>query len=73
MIVKDDEGRIVNCHFLKTTGRRPSCAALVDFYNAADLHDQCGICPFYKTDAEFDAGWKRRRSGAEEAYFREAV
>ena len=70
---RDDDGRLIDCHFLKTSGRRPSCAALVDFYNAAIPNDQCGKCPFFKTDAEFEEGWKRRRTDAVKAKFREAV
>lgn len=73
MIIKDEEGRITDCHFFKPGGRRPTCTALVDFYNAANLKDQCGECPFYKTDAEFDEGWKRRRCDAEYMRFREAI
>ena len=70
---RDEEGRLLDCHFLKMTGRKPSCAALVDFYNAENPKDKCGLCPFFKTDAEFDEGWKRRRTDAVNAKFREAV
>ncbi|MBQ3427497.1 MAG: hypothetical protein IJH37_10220 [Clostridia bacterium] len=73
MINKDKEGRITDCHFLQTSGRRLTCKALVDFYNAADPRDQCGACPFYKTDKEFNEGWKRRRCDAKYMCFREAI
>ncbi|MBQ3426486.1 MAG: hypothetical protein IJH37_05000 [Clostridia bacterium] len=62
MMNKDENGFARSCHFLRTDKRRPQCSALVDFYNAADLHDQCGNCPFFKTDDEFNAGWNNRRS-----------
>lgn len=49
-----------DCHFFSTKSGAPQCTILIDFYAADEYSKKCGNCPFYKTDAEFKAGWKRR-------------
>lgn len=57
---KDKAGYAVDCHFLKKRGESKECQCLVDFYNSSDISDMCGICPFFKTEAEFKDGFMKR-------------
>lgn len=62
MEYRDELGRRRNCHFCTTGTRRVSCSALRDFYNRENSEKNlCGECPFFKTEAEFWAGWRKRR------------
>ncbi len=56
----DKYGRRLGCHFYSNNGSRVSCTALRSFYNEDDNKNQCGSCPFFKTDEEFMEGWNRR-------------
>lgn len=55
-----------DCHFFSTKSGAPRCTILIDFYAADESGKRCGNCPFFKTDAEFKAGWKRRSDDEEE-------
>ena len=59
-IRKDNAGRNIDCHFLDEKRKRYRCTILIDFYNASNIFDICGKCPFYKTDEEFIKGWRNR-------------
>ena len=62
MEMKDNLGRRRDCHFCTNGTRKVSCSVLKDFYNIEnDLTDQCGECPFFKTEEQFRAGWSKRR------------
>lgn len=67
-------GRKTDCHFCSVRNAKATCHVLKDFYNAdkPDMADNlCGGCPFYKTDEEFWAGFKKR--SAKEEFDEEAV
>ncbi len=68
----DSYGRRLACYFYKNVNGRPSCRALIGFYNAEDVRNQCGNCPFFKTEAEFKSGWNGG-IGDEEDEIEEAV
>lgn len=53
----DSCGRRTDCYFYKNVNGRVGCRALTDFYNVEDSENQCGKCPFYKTETEFKSGW----------------
>ena len=52
----DKFGRHSGCCFYRRENKRIVCAALTEFYNHDDHYDQCGKCPFFKTEEEFIAG-----------------
>lgn len=49
-----------DCHFFSTKTGAPRCTILIDFYAADECEKSCGNCPFFKTEAQFKAGWTRR-------------
>lgn len=55
--VTDSCGRRTNCYFYKITNGNVSCRALTDFYNVENINNQCGNCPFFKTETEFKSKW----------------
>ena len=57
----DNYGRRLDCHFLAIHPKNTYCPVLKSFYNDTDYCNLCKNCPFFKTDEEFMAGWKRRR------------
>lgn len=62
MTNRDELGRRRDCHFCVSGTRKVFCVILKDFYNAeAERDNLCGECPFFKTDADFFAGWSSRR------------
>ncbi len=50
---KDQFGRRSDCYFYRRENKRIVCGALIGFYNSAEHYDQCGSCPFFKTEKEF--------------------
>lgn len=59
---RDVLGRRRDCHFCVNGTKKAFCAILKDFYNAEeDRENLCGECPFFKTDADFFAGWENRK------------
>lgn len=61
-IIKDAQGRRLDCHFCTRRSKGLSCTVLKDFYNAGnDNKDElCGECPFFKTEDDFWKGWNKR-------------
>ncbi len=68
----DSCGRRTTCYFYKNVNGNPNCRALTDFYNVENEKNQCGNCPFYKTEKEFKEGWDGG-TYYEEDEFEEAV
>lgn len=61
MELRDNLGRRTDCHFCTNGRSKIKCSVLKDFYNIEDDPENlCGECPFFKTEADFWAGWRKR-------------